>query len=246
VFSPPGGSPGPDLTPIGGITTPAAPLDGPPNLGGPGPIQIDPSSAGGGSSGGGIGQALLIIVGIVAVVLIGGFAYFYFTADQDADVTSAGAEAPTDSETSGTLGSGPQPDETTAEDSTDSSAQSPDTTDDTAVDEPEDSAATTTPAEDEGASTTADLGPPVDRFRAILEDNGLTSNNLSSQDIQDFASSFCRLAESADDSDAFDVIREAAVDSSSSQLSAGELRLVIDTAVLTFCPEQATRLDIEL
>lgn len=188
--------------------------------------------------GGGFLQAALIVFGMVAVALIGGLGYFYFTSDRG-DSTEA-----TDST------------DTTA-DSTDTSTEGTDTTD-PAADDTDDTTDDGDPADedvtgedddeqDEETSTTVAVGnDQLAQFRMILNDNGLTSNNLADDAINSFAESFCGMAREAADEAAFDDTRESSVASTQSGLSDDELRLVINAAVISFCPDEADRLNIEL
>lgn len=189
----------------------------------------------------GLGGALLIISGMVAAVLIGGLAYFYVTADgtdtATGDTTDSAADEPTDS-TDPSINS----ETTTAGDATPA-------TDDNGADSDGDNSTTSNDSDTDDSSatsTTASIDQQVIEFRAILSDNELTSENLADSDILRFADNFCGLAETADDEDEFEDIRTGAIQSISSELSDDELSLIIDAAVITFCPNEAERLSVDL
>lgn len=109
-------------------------------------------------------------------------------------------------------------------------------------------ASTTVAPADPAASTTLAGGDAalVGGFRALLVQQGLTSDKLSDTEIQTFAASFCVFAKSSDNSDEFNVFREQAISETQSSLDPASLNKVIDAAVITFCPDEATRLGITL
>ena len=226
-----------------GRTVPSGPPDGPPGYdNGPGAAASSPGRQAA-TSGSGIGQALLIIGGIVAAVLVGGFAYFILTADDvgqtatgNTTETSAGNGSETTTET--TIDS-----ETDETDTTDTSDQATETSDQTTETSDQ---ATDTDTTSDTDTTTAPLSSLVAEFRGILEDNDLTSDSLSDDQIQTFATDFCARAGVAEDSEAFEDIRQAAIAGTESELTAEELGLVIDAAVMTFCPAEAERLDVDV
>ncbi len=112
-----------------------------------------------------------------------------------------------------------------------------------------DPAATTTVAPtDPAASSTLVEGDAalVGGFRALLVQQGLTSDKLTDTEIQSFAASFCVFAKSSDNGDEFNVFREQAISETQSSLDPASLNKVIDAAVITFCPDEATRLGITL
>jgi len=79
-----------------------------------------------------------------------------------------------------------------------------------------------------------------------LVQQGLTSDKLTDTEIQSFAASFCVFAKSSDNGDEFNVFREQAISETQSSLDPASLNKVIDAAVITFCPDEATRLGITL
>lgn len=112
-----------------------------------------------------------------------------------------------------------------------------------------DPAATTTvaPADPAASSTLAEGDAAlVGGFRALLVQQGLTSDKLTDTEIQSFAASFCVFAKSSDNTDEFNVFREQAISETQSSLDPASLNKVIDAAVITFCPDEATRLGITL
>lgn len=204
-------------------------------------------------SGGGILQAILIVFGMVAVAILGGLAYFYLTngsgettatddttavdtGDETTDPTDPVAEAPDES-----TESTPAPDETPEEPAPDEGTgdTTPDGSDGEPVEpeEPEDPEDQTT--------TTAAATPELGEFRQILSDNNLTSENLTDDAITNFAQDFCAMAADAPDAAAFDETREASVAATNVNLTDDELRLVINAAIVSFCPDQAERLNVQ-
>lgn len=109
-------------------------------------------------------------------------------------------------------------------------------------------ATTTVAPADPGASSTLAEGDAalVGGFRALLVQQGLTSDKLTDTEIQSFAASFCVFAQSSDNADEFNVFREQAISETQSSLDPASLNKVIDAAVITFCPDEATRLGITL
>lgn len=232
---PPGGqAPLPQQAPPAGSVGPSPQ----PSLGAPGrpagyPDELRPVQQT--SMGGGIFRALAIIVGIVAVVLAAGFAYFYLTAGQGADTASTQPAAQEANRAAEEPASDPTEDPPPAEASTTTSTLAdPATTE------------SSEPPDEEPTTTAPAPGDQVAQFRDLLEENDLTSDSLTDSQIRKFAEDFCLLASSAPDDDAFGEIREEAVEASESQLSNPELRLVINAAVVTFCPEEAARLGVEV
>lgn len=193
------------------------------------------------NQGSGLGGALLIISGMVAAVLVGGLAYFYVTADGSdvaaGETTDTTADEPADS-------SNPS---INSETTTDESQTTP-ATDESGADTDEDDPTTTESDTDDpdASTTTASIDQEVTDFRDILLDNDLTSESLTDDDILSFADNFCGLAETAQDENEFEDIRAGAIQSISSALSDEELRLIIDAAVITFCPDEAERLSVDL
>ncbi|MEM8922047.1 MAG: hypothetical protein AAGD35_01000 [Actinomycetota bacterium] len=182
--------------------------------------------------GGGIGSALLIIVGMIAMAILGGLGYFYLTDDDGSPTDTAGEETAASTDTTATGETTPDATDTTAAPSTDT------TVEDTTTSESTDTTLAETVPDAEQT--------PLGQFRQLLSDNGLASDNLGDNEINTFADSFCNMATNAADPAAFDEIREAAVEATESSLSDGELRLVIDAAIVAFCPDEATRLGITL
>jgi len=109
-------------------------------------------------------------------------------------------------------------------------------------------ATTTVAPADPAASTTLAAGDAalVGSFRDLLVQQGLTSDKLTDTEIQSFAASFCVFAKSSDNGDEFNVFREQAISETQSSLDPASLNKVIDAAVITFCPDEATRLGITL
>ncbi|MCP4224371.1 MAG: hypothetical protein GY773_13600, partial [Actinomycetia bacterium] len=198
---------------------------------------------------GGLGKALLIIVSMVAAVSLGGFAYFYFTSDSVTEGAATGGESSlsadaTEGDAAEASGDG-APEQGDPSETTTSSTSAEDPASDGATEtssaDPDASTPPSTTNDQSTTSTTAGIASRVDDFRAILEENDLTSESLSDDEIQSFATNFCRLAGNASDPDDFDDIRETAIAATKSALSPDQLTLVINTAVFTFCPNEAER-----
>jgi hypothetical protein len=173
---------------------------------------------------------------MVAAVLIGGFAYFYLTSNTGSDTAVAGE---------GTLAADTDESETAADETTNETDPagadtSPDSDVEVATPPNDEDDSTTTVA----TTTTAPVLSEVDGFRAILEEHELTSESLTDDQIRDFADDFCERARSSDDADDFVDVRNDAISAAQSRLSPSELALVINAAVVTFCPEEAARLSV--
>ena len=83
-------------------------------------------------------------------------------------------------------------------------------------------------------------------FRALLEENDLTSGSLTDEEIVTFGSTLCVFAASAEEPEDFDALRELAIADTESELSDVELTLAISAAIVVFCPLEAERLGIAL
>lgn len=81
-------------------------------------------------------------------------------------------------------------------------------------------------------------------FRRQLGERGLSTDELTDEQITTFASTYCVYAGGAEDRAAFDELRRVAVTSSRSNLTPTQLNLTITTAVVVFCPEESERLGI--
>lgn len=188
-----------------------------------------PEAAAGPAGEGGLGPKKLVIgvAAVLAVVAIGVSAFLLRGGDDTA--TEAGA-------TSTTLAGA-----TVATPATLPAASTPASVADPA-------ASTTVAPVDPAASSTLVAGDAalVTSFRDLLVQQGLTSDKLSDTEIQSFAASFCVFAQSSDNGDEFNVFREQAISETQSSLDPASLNKVIDAAVITFCPAEATRLGITL
>ncbi len=100
------------------------------------------------------------------------------------------------------------------------------------------------------ASPTSGQANPIDPaqlvadFRADLATSGLTASELSDEDLTRFGSTACVFAASSDTAGDFEVFRVAAIAEADSSLTDAEMTLVIDTALTTFCPQEADRLGL--
>jgi hypothetical protein len=108
-----------------------------------------------------------------------------------------------------------------------------------------DGTATTT---GQGTSDTVDLTQnleAVTEFRATLDELGITSGDLSAEDIVTFGRSACGYATGADGLDSYvDTRDEALAAADNRELTIEELSSVVDAAVRVFCPVEATRLGL--
>ena len=201
---------------------------------------------------GGVGQALLIVFGMIAAVLGGGFAYYYLTSGTGSDTAAntngtlsadSDTATPGESEADGDVVADEQPSETNPAGAGPSSDSAEDATEvEAPATSPSVEETTTTTSID--TTTTAPIIDLVDGFRATLEENGLTSKTLTDDQIRTFATDFCERARNSSDADEFSDARNDAIEATQSLLSPDELALVINTAVATFCPEEAARLNV--
>ncbi len=211
------------------------PPPGPAGPGGPDPDGEDPyqygvpSAVAGAAGEGGLGPKKLVIgvAAVLAVVAIAVSAFLLRGDDTAATDTNGTTTVP--GVTASTAATLPPA-------STPTSVVDPNATTTVAPTDP--AAASTTLAEGDAAL--------VGSFRGLLVQQGLTSDKLTDTDIQTFAASFCAFAESSDNGDEFNVFREQAISETESSLDPASLNKVIDAAVITFCPDQATRLGITL
>ena len=232
-FSAPPPAAGPGLG-ADGPTTDEQPLPGalgaPGGLAGAGPPAggppgFQPQSGSAGKSSSGVSRLLLVGLGIVgAIVVVGGAIVFTQrgggddTAAEDTTTTVEGAEEAPDEESG---------------DSTTTTA------------DPDESASSTSAADESSTTTAVEPAGDPQAFRAILTDNGLSSEQLTDEQIQDFGDTYCGFANLSDDEDAFEELRQSTIDDADSDLSDEGLGTIIDAAVIVFCPDQAERLDID-
>ncbi len=91
----------------------------------------------------------------------------------------------------------------------------------------------------------AAAGPAqIAEYRARLDANGLSGEELTDADIAEFGSSFCVFALVAEDAEAFDGFRAEAIAENVGELSPDELNLAIDDAINVFCPDEAAKVGI--
>ncbi|MDH3684316.1 MAG: hypothetical protein OEV40_30710 [Acidimicrobiia bacterium] len=230
----------------GGAAPPTAFSDGPPSTGPTGTTaewDRPPSEPEGPS---GLGRVLLVMLGALVALGVAGGA-FLLLRDSGSDTTpndAAGGEtategtgdtaAPEGAATGGDddgLGSG----------ATEGSGAA---TDDAAAEAESEAGPTTTELLE--TTTTADPTAQVAQFRSILADNGLTSDGLSDEDISTFSTTFCIFAVAAEGPTEYERFRSERVAQADSELTEEELSIVIDAAVVVFCPEEADRLGVSL
>ncbi|MEZ5412633.1 MAG: hypothetical protein R2761_31650 [Acidimicrobiales bacterium] len=228
----PSPAPASQLPPPGPAGSPGPAGPGGPDFGDDGhdPYQYGvPPAAAGPAGEGGLGPKKLVIgvAAVLAVVAIGVSALLLRGGDETATDTTGSATT--------------VPGATSATPATLPPASTP-----ASVVDP--NATTTVAPVDPAASSTLAGGDAalVASFRDLLVQQGLTSDKLSDTEIQSFAASFCVFAKSSDGGDEFNVFREQAISETQSSLDPASLNKVIDAAVITFCPDEATRLGITL
>lgn len=86
----------------------------------------------------------------------------------------------------------------------------------------------------------------AEAWRAALAGRGIDTSELSDEDVIDFGKSFCVFAVVSVDAEEFDTYRARAQTGVAGALTEAQLTAAIDTAVVTFCPEDAERLGITL
>ncbi len=188
-------------------------------------------------------KSLLVpIVGsALALLLLAGAIFWFFvlrttddadTATSESSITTTTAVATTD-------------EQSTVAPTTTASTTSTATTTTTA---PTSSDTTSTIESEEVTPTSATIpkAQVVSKFRESLASNGLNSSVLTDDDIVKFGEDFCFVASNSKDRSEYDTEAQAAIDDSASQLSDEELRLIIDTAVVVSCPDQAERLNVSV
>lgn len=92
--------------------------------------------------------------------------------------------------------------------------------------------------------TTRSEAEMVADFRSLLDENGLSGAQLTDPDIAEFGTAFCVFATIAQDSAEFDEFRQEALLDTGSELTEEELAIAIDSAVESFCPDEAVRLGL--
>lgn len=104
----------------------------------------------------------------------------------------------------------------------------------------------TGPAEQPGAvdPEAADPTGLVAGYREALAARDLVSADLSDDDLTRFGYAACVFAASAESPADFDTFRSAAVADADSSLTDAEMAVVVDTAVIVFCPADADRLGV--
>lgn len=94
------------------------------------------------------------------------------------------------------------------------------------------------------AESDPDVAATIAEFRRQMSERGLSTAELTDEQITTFAATYCVYAGGAEDRAAFDELRRVAVTSSRSSLTPTQLNLTITTAVVVFCPEESDRLGI--
>ena len=164
--------------------------------------------------------------------------------DVASPITSAeGSQAPTDggstasSTDASALNANSPDDATDATLDTQDPSAGPDTTDNGSVDSDSNNPTGT-------SVLAADSTQLVDDFRLRLTNNGLTTGSLLPYELTNFGNSFCGFARESATTTEFSEVRARAIENATSDLAINELNLVIDAAIVTFCPAEADRLGI--
>ncbi len=200
---------------------------------------------------GGFGRIAAIAIGVLALAGIGAAAFVVLGGDgnetaaaEDTSSTTAepGEEGQTTEPTTDTTTDGETGPESTVDGETTS-------TETVSSEQPEDGSSTTidgtsTTEEADSTTTAAPILDQVPEFRRLLADAGLTSDNLSDDDIRTFGASVCILANTAEDLDDYEDLRADRIEQTETELTSEELSLVVDSAVLAFCPDQAQRIGL--
>lgn len=226
AFATGGTRPGPGLASPHTVPSAGTPL--PP----PGAAGNVPPPASSGQNG---GRLLLIGLGVLAALalLAGGLILLPAGDDNAASSTSNSVEAGADTSTDT---SDTDTDTDTGESTTTSSADG--STDSAAANSSSSSVA-------DGPSTA--ISDQIARFRELLGNNDLTSDALTDADVETFGSSFCSFASLSPSTEVFDEFRSQAIqETANTALDPDELSLVIDAALVAFCPDEAQRLGIGL
>ena len=95
-----------------------------------------------------------------------------------------------------------------------------------------------------GSASSLSPGDQVEGYRARLGARGLVTGKLTDDDLIRFGSAACTFAAGSNSAADFDTFRSAATAQADSSLSDSDMALVIDTALVTFCPVEAARLGI--
>ncbi len=181
-------------------------------------------------------NTVVLLAGAVTLLLIGAGLVALLNRGGGSGTTASGSAAP-----STTLAAGEptnQASTTQPANSQDSDATPPSTT------QPPQTSTT----EGEPTTTTADAADAslAAAWRETLADRGIDTTELSDEDIIDFGKSFCVFAVVSTDAEEFDTYRDRAQTGVAGSLTEAQLTAAIDSAVVTFCPEDAERLDITL
>lgn len=184
------------------------------------------------------GLLIPILGSALAIVLIAGAIFWFFVLRNTDDTDTATSESSTTTTTATTT----TDEQSTIAPTTTASTTTAVTT--TTAPVTSETTATTEAEEVTPTSATIPRAQIVSKFRESLASNGLSSSVLTDDDIVKFGEDFCFVASNSENRSIYDTEAQAAIDDSSSQLSDEELRLVIDTAIVVSCPDQAERLDI--
>lgn len=170
---------------------------------------------------------LLIGVAVFAALLAGGL--FLVLRDRDTTTGEVGAGTEADAPLEETTAPAPPSSE-------------PTTTPPTTVAPPSTAAGDT--AAGAGDTTGAADDEKAARFREVLAQSGLDNVDLDDQEILAYAPTLCLLAASAPTLEAYTSLRDSTVAGTATGLDADQLNVVIDAAVIAFCPEDAERIGL--
>lgn len=182
--------------------------------------------------------APLILAGLVVFVLVAGGLGFLAVRDNNSTDTSTSPNttAVDDQASIASTAIGSEARTTPPPTAPPSTAQAPTT----------DSATTGTTTTATTAATA--IGPEVqdrtETWRAELDAEGINTSQVTDADIAAFGNAFCVFALVSVDLEEFDTFRNRALDGVAGWLTEDQLNTAINTAVTTFCPDEATRLGL--
>ncbi len=199
-------------------------------------LTLDPPKTVVGSLGGpGALAAMLFVVALAAVALFGGLQLM--SSDQDSQTGATGQEGSTT-----TVNTKPE-----ADDESDSDLKgSASTTSRPSDEEPEvaqDMVITT--RVDRPLATAENNDRVISRYRTLVAAQDITTDQLTDDDVIQFANSSCAYAIVSADQSEYAIARDVMVDSiDNKELTSRQMRFAIDAAVAVFCPEEATRINL--
>lgn len=99
---------------------------------------------------------------------------------------------------------------------------------------------------DRPLSTVENLDRKINQYRTLLTAQGVTSDQLTNDDVVNFGDSSCAYAIIAQNRREYVSARDTLIESiDNKELSTHQLRFAIDSAVAVFCPSEAQRISLE-